>query len=63
MRISMQVIAIPLVLGFLTFPAWAGLLPTIGPISRSAPGPVIGIGLPAIAAYGAYLWIRRRQRP
>jgi hypothetical protein len=30
--------------------------------SRSAPGPVIGLGLPAIAAVGVYLWCRRRQQ-
>ena len=30
--------------------------------SRSAPGPVMGIGLPGLAAYGLYVWYRRRQR-
>src|SRR4029453_16568538 len=30
--------------------------------SRSAPGPVIGIGLPAVAAVGLYAWFRGRQR-
>jgi len=59
MRISMQTIAVPLLLAFLTFPAWAGIRPT--PISRSAPGPVIGMGLPAMAACGVYVWIRRRH--
>jgi hypothetical protein len=29
-------------------------------VSRSAPGPLIGIGLPGLAAYGAYIWLRRR---
>jgi hypothetical protein len=31
-------------------------------VSRSAPGPVIGVGLPALAALGGYVWYRRRQR-
>ena len=61
MRISIQAIAVSLLLASLTYPAWAGILPT--PISRSAPGPVIGVGLPALGAYAAYAWIRRRQRP
>jgi hypothetical protein len=30
--------------------------------SRSAPGPVMGIGLPGLAAYCFYAWYRRRQR-
>ena len=30
-------------------------------VSRSAPGPLIGVGLPGLAAYGAYVWLRRRQ--
>ena len=33
-----------------------------GGSSRSAPGPVMGIGLPGLAAYGLYVWYRRRQR-
>jgi LPXTG-motif cell wall-anchored protein len=33
-----------------------------GGTSRSAPGPVIGIGFPALAALGGYVWYRRRQR-
>ena len=33
-----------------------------GDTSRSAPGPVLGIGLPALAALGGYVWYRRRQR-
>lgn len=33
-----------------------------GDTSRSAPGPVIGIGFPALAALGGYVWYRRRQR-
>lgn len=33
-----------------------------GGTSRSAPGPVIGIGLPALAALGGYVWYRSRQR-
>jgi hypothetical protein len=31
-------------------------------VSHSAPGPMIGIGLPGLAAYGLYVWYRRRQR-
>lgn len=30
--------------------------------THSAPGPVIGMGLPGLAAYGLYVWYRRRQR-
>ncbi len=30
--------------------------------SRSAPGPVIGVGVPALVAVGGYIWYRRRQR-
>ncbi|TPN85043.1 hypothetical protein FJ987_16035 [Mesorhizobium sp. CU2] len=33
-----------------------------GETSRSAPSPVIGIGFPALAALGGYVWYRRRQR-
>jgi hypothetical protein len=33
-----------------------------GPVSHSAPGPVIGLGLPAVVALGGYLWIRNRNR-
>ena len=33
-----------------------------GDTSRSAPSPVIGIGFPALAALGGYVWYRRRQR-
>jgi len=61
MRISTQAIAESLLLASVTYPAWAGILPTL--TSRSAPGPMIGVGLPALGAYAAYIWIRRRQRP
>ena len=30
--------------------------------SHSAPGPVIGLGVPAIIAFGGYVWYRRRWR-
>lgn len=30
-------------------------------ISRAAPGPVVGVGLPAAVAFGAYVWYRRRK--
>jgi len=30
-------------------------------ISRAAPGPVAGVGLPVAAAYGAFLWYRLRK--
>jgi hypothetical protein len=33
-----------------------------GKVSHSAPGPVLGVGLPALAVYGGYIWYRRRQR-
>lgn len=33
-----------------------------GDTSRSAPGPVIGIGFPALAAFGGYVWYRRWRR-
>jgi hypothetical protein len=33
-----------------------------GQVSHSAPGPVIGIGLPAAVALGGYLWMRNRNR-
>jgi hypothetical protein len=33
-----------------------------GKVSHSAPGPVLGVGLPALAVYGGYVWYRRRQR-
>ena len=33
-----------------------------GDTSRSAPSPVIGVGFPALAALGGYVWYRRRQR-
>ena len=33
-----------------------------GGVSHSAPGPLIGVGLPGLAAYGLYVWFRRRQR-
>jgi MYXO-CTERM domain-containing protein len=29
--------------------------------SHSAPGPVIGVGLPALIAFGGYVWYRRRH--
>ena len=31
-------------------------------LSHSAPGPIMGVGLPGMAAYGLYVWYRRRQR-
>ena len=43
--------------------AWGYWKNNGGGASHSAPGPVVGFGLPALAAYGAYLWIRRMQRP
>ncbi len=33
-----------------------------GQVSHSAPGPVIGLGLPAAVALGGYLWMRNRNR-
>ena len=30
--------------------------------THSAPGPVIGVGLPALVALGGYVWYRRRGR-
>ena len=33
-----------------------------GPVSHSAPGPVLGVGLPAAALVGGYVWYRRRSR-
>jgi hypothetical protein len=30
--------------------------------SHSAPGPVIGVGIPALIAFGGYVWYRRRHR-
>jgi LPXTG-motif cell wall-anchored protein len=33
-----------------------------GTTTRSAPGPMIGVGLPALVALGGYVWYRRRQR-
>ncbi len=30
-------------------------------IARAAPGPVAGVGLPVAAAYGAFVWYRRRK--
>lgn len=30
-------------------------------IARAAPGPVAGIGLPVAAAFGAFVWYRRRK--
>lgn len=32
------------------------------PIVRPAPGPIAGIGLPAVALVGGYLWYSRRSR-
>lgn len=32
-----------------------------GTVSHSAPGPVVGLGLPAVVALGGYLWIRNRK--
>jgi len=31
-------------------------------VTRSAPGPMIGMGLPGLAAYSLYVWYRRRQK-
>ncbi|KQZ87081.1 hypothetical protein ASD64_06425 [Mesorhizobium sp. Root157] len=33
-----------------------------GQVSHSAPGPVIGLGIPAVVALGGYLWVRNRNR-
>jgi hypothetical protein len=33
-----------------------------GAVSHSAPGPVIGVGLPAAAVIGGYIWLRRRKQ-
>jgi hypothetical protein len=33
-----------------------------GKVSHSAPGPVVGVGLPSLAMYGAYVLYRRRKR-
>jgi hypothetical protein len=32
------------------------------PVSHSAPGPVLGVGVPAAIALGGYIWYRRRRR-
>jgi len=32
------------------------------PITHSAPGPVVGLGLPALVVAGGYVWYRRRAR-
>jgi hypothetical protein len=32
------------------------------PTTRSAPGPVMGIGLPAVVALGGYVWYRRSKQ-
>ena len=29
--------------------------------SHSAPGPVMGVGIPALVALGGYIWYRRRH--
>ena len=29
--------------------------------SHSAPGPVMGVGIPALVALGGYIWYRRRN--
>ena len=29
--------------------------------SHSAPGPVMGVGIPALVALGGYIWHQRRQ--
>jgi hypothetical protein len=42
--------------------SWFPKGPKGGDTSRSAPGPVIGVGFPALAAFGGYVWYRRRQR-
>lgn len=31
-------------------------------ISRSAPSPTVGIGLPSLVIVGGYLWVRHRAR-
>lgn len=33
-----------------------------GSVSHSAPGPIVGIGLPAAAVVGGYIWLKRRSR-
>lgn len=33
-----------------------------GSVSHSAPGPVIGIGLPVAAVVGGFVWLRRRRK-
>lgn len=32
------------------------------PHSRAAPGPVVGVGIPAVVAAGGYIWFRYRAR-
>lgn len=32
------------------------------PQSRAAPGPVVGVGLPAVIAAGGYVWFRYRSK-
>ena len=64
--------AIPLAAGLLiALASTAALADRQGPkwgqgkpgASHSAPGPIMGVGLPGLAAYGIYLWSRRRRRP
>ena len=30
--------------------------------SKAVPGPIAGVGIPAVLAYGAYVWYRRRAK-
>ena len=42
--------------------SWLPPGPGDGMASHSAPGPILGIGLPAAAVVGGYVWLRRRAR-
>lgn len=42
-------------------PADRGDTPGLG-FGRPVPGPVAGVGIPVILAYGAYIWYRRRAK-
>jgi hypothetical protein len=33
-----------------------------GSVSHSAPGPMLGVGIPALVAAGGYVWYRRRSK-